>query len=113
MKLNPEYLKPSLPPPTKISVFFVNKLTNSEGRKKFYSTNWSRCDTHETALHRIIKHKLTNVIIIDDTCNLTPETKIGSSKQFPNKDGVTFISREKDKLAYYIPDYSVAIKLLL
>ena len=110
MKLNPEYLKPALPPPTKLSVFFVNKLKNSEERKKFYGTNWSRCDTHETALHRIIKHRLTNVIIIDDTCSLIK--RLGSAKQFPNKDGPTFLIREKDKLAYFVPNYSVAIKLL-
>tara|TARA_R110000787_G_scaffold64770_2_gene146077 strand:- start:107 stop:1444 length:1338 start_codon:yes stop_codon:yes gene_type:complete len=111
MELDPELMKPIQPAPSKITILFVNKLKERENRKKFLNTNWSRCDTHETALHRIIKHQMNNVIIIDDTCTLNV-AKIGNAKQFPNTDGPTFILKEPDKLAYFVPNYSVAIKLL-
>ena len=122
MKLNPEYLAPSLPPQTKLTVFFVNKLIESKNRQKFYDTNWSRCDSHETALHRMIKHRMKNVIIIDDTCELID--KLPSNRPFHKKDGITFLNyqgqgkgiqplNEKMKvLAYYVPDATIAMKLL-
>jgi hypothetical protein len=123
MELNPELLKPELPPVTKITVFFVNKLENSENRKKFFKTNWSRVSSHENALHRITKYQLSNVIIIDDTCIL--KKSIGSSKKYPD-DCITFLNIESDKpkgfydleeeqsqLAYFIPNWKFAHKLLI
>jgi len=131
MEFNPEYLSPVFNK-TSLNVFFVNSLKNSEERKKFYNTNWSRCKSHEDALHRIIKHQLENVIIIDDTCELIK--KLGDSRQFKEKDGITYLnigSKAADlkkgihglelsefnpqsafKLAYYVPDFKVAASVL-
>lgn len=122
MKIDEELLKPALPPETKITVFFVNKLINSENRKKFYDKNWSRVSSHENALHRIIKYQLKNTVVIDDTCKY--KKGLGSSKKYP-KDCITFLNIETDKpkgfydledsqteLAYFIPDWTFALKLL-
>ena len=123
MKIDEELLKPALPPETKITVFFVNKLINSENRKKFYDTNWSRVSSHEDALHRILKYQLINTVVIDDTCKY--KKGLGSSKKYP-KDCITFLNIECDKpngiydltekqseLAYFIPDSTFALKLLI
>tara|TARA_S200002703_G_scaffold4946_1_gene5974 strand:- start:8 stop:1402 length:1395 start_codon:yes stop_codon:yes gene_type:complete len=131
MKLKPEFLKPELPPESKISVFFVNKLNNSKNRQKYFSTNWSRCKSHEEALHRIIKHQMRNVVIIDDIFVLVKN--LGNSKCYP-RDGITFldveyipakqgekekkgvyeynINSKKDKLAYFIPDAKIATRII-
>ena len=128
MELKPEYLQVIQPAETKLSVIYVNKLNDSEKRNKFYSTNWARSETHEAALFRIIRHGLKNVVIIDDTCNLIGAIK--TSKKFHMRDGITFLNYENDTkkhgqwefigkrieegepLAYYVPDNSVAMKIL-
>ena len=112
-----------LPAPTKLTVLFVNKKENSQQRQKFFNTNWSRCSTHQEALHRIIKHSLQNVIVIDDTCELN--RRLGNAKQFTETDGVTYLNVDSDstkgiypydgkslKLAYYIPNFIIASQLL-
>ena len=130
MEIDPEYLKPEFTK-TKLDVFFVNPLKNSEERKKFYDKRWIRCKSHEEALHRIIKHQLENVIIIDDTCELFKN--IGTAKQFTKKDGITYLNMDSDlkkgiydfdiqknnnlpeaiyKSAYYVPDFKVAASVL-
>ncbi len=126
MKLNEELLKPILPGKTKLTVFFVNKLENSENRKKFYNTNWSRVKTHEDALHRIIKYQLINTVVLDDNCNYQDsKNSLGNSKKYPS-DCITFLNVESDKpkgiyplekplqksLAYFIPTWKFALKLL-
>ena len=128
MELQDKYLQVIQPAETKLSVIYVNKLKDSEKRKKFYSTNWARSETHEAALFRIIKHGLKNVVIIDDTCNLIGAIK--TSKKFHMRDGITFLNYENDTkkhgqwefigkrieegqpLAYYVPDSAVAMKIL-
>ena len=130
MEIDPNFLKPEFTE-GKLDVFFVNPKKNSEERKKFLDTNWSRCNSHEEALHRIIKHQLKNVIIIDDTCELV--AKLGTSKQFREKDGITYLNIDSDvkkgihefdiqkinnlpeaiyKSAYYVPDFKVAASVL-
>ena len=112
-----------LPAPTKLTVLFVNKKENSQQRQKFFNTNWSRCSTHQEALHRIIKHSLQNVIVIDDTCELN--RRLGNAKQFTETDGVTYLNVDSEatkgiypydgkslKLAYYIPNFIIASQLL-
>jgi len=125
MDLDPVLMGPELPPSTKLSVFFVNKLKDREKRKKFYPTNWSRCKSHGDAIHRIIKHRMKNTIIIDDTCVL--RKNLGNSKQFTERDGITYLNitpENKKKgqrpfsgivpeaLAYYVPDHLTACRLL-
>jgi hypothetical protein len=127
MELDPVLLKPLPAPETKVSVFFVNKLKDKEQRKKYFDKTWSRCATHEDALHRIIKHDMKNVIISDDVFELTKKTT-GSSSQFTEKDGITFldnpnaskrtrgihpITEKRDKLVYYIPNRKIAIDILI
>lgn len=122
MELTPELLQPEIPV-TKISVFFVNNLKDRENRKKFFETNWSRVATHEDALHRIIKHQMKNVIVIDDTCNLIKS--IGNHKNYPT-DCITFLNVESDKpkgvyplekamnsLSYFIPTWQYALKIII
>lgn len=127
MELDPVLLKPLPAPETKVSVFFINKLKDKEQRKKYFDKTWSRCATHEDALHRIIKHDMKNVIISDDVFELTKKTT-GSSSQFTKKDGITFLdnpndiklkkgihplTEKRDKLVYYIPNRKVAIDILI
>ena len=131
MELDPELLKPLKPPESKITVMFVNKFSDSEERKKFYDKNWSRCATHEDALHRIIKHNMKNVIITDDVFDLIKKTT-GASSQFKMRDGITFLDNpnsgnegenltkgihpmktKRDKLVYFIPDVKIAIDILI
>ena len=138
IELDPVYLAPVFNK-TSLSVFFINPLKNSEERKKFYDTNWSRCKSHEDALNRIIKHQLENVIIIDDNCELVKS--LGTARQFSKKDGITYLNigskaadlapeaplrakgihdlelaefnpQSASKLAYYIPDFKVAASVL-
>ena len=111
------------PPETKITVIFINKLENSEARQKYFTTNYVRCSSHTSAIKRIIKHKLKNVIVIDDT--FVSSRYIGNSKQFTKKDGITFLNivsdnlkgiydleTEQSDLAYYIPDSHIAEMML-
>ena len=124
LPIDPELLKIHHPPDTKLTVMFVNKLEDSLSRQKFFTKNYVRCSSHEKALHRIVKHSLKNIIIIDDKFNNI--RTIGNSKQFIKKDGITFLNIEsKNKkgiydletsqkdLAYYVPDKNIAEAMLL
>ena len=125
MELDPELLRPILPSENKISVFFINKLEDSEKRKKYYTSNWSHCYTHEEALNRIIKHNMKNVIICDDDFDMIKKTP-GDIKKFKHRDGITFldnlkelpkgihpISERRNKLVYFVPDSQIAVKLMI
>jgi len=125
MKLDPELLKPIPASVHNTSVFFINKLVDSEKRKKYYTSSWSHCYTHEEALTRIIKHNMKNVIITDDNFDMIKKTP-GDVKKFKFRDGITFldnlkelpkgihpISEKRDKLVYFVPDSQIAVKLLV
>tara|TARA_R100001480_G_scaffold816_1_gene2404 strand:+ start:2719 stop:4095 length:1377 start_codon:yes stop_codon:yes gene_type:complete len=123
MKLDPVLLKPKLPPDTKLTIMYVNKLKDRVNRRKFFDKTWARCENHENALSRIIRHNMKNVIIIDDVCELIG--KLGTSNQFTEKDGITYLNIKTDRkgkgieecnerskvLAVYIPDAMVAARL--
>lgn len=123
MELNPALLNPEQPPESKIRVFFVNKLEDSVKRQAYYNTNWSRVSSHEEGLHRIIKHRLSNIVLIDDDQRLVKN--LGNSKKY-NKDGITFLNVAKLEtkgiynletkveggLAYLIPNWKIALSIL-
>ena len=123
MELDPELLKPLPAASTKNTVFFVNKSKDTENRIKFLPTNWSRCATHQDALHRMTKHQLKNVIIVDDVCELI---KMVPSSKFTEKNGITILNisdasakkgisiceTKSEVLAYYVPDWQTAQRLL-
>ncbi len=122
-ELDPSLISPDQPPDTKLRVMFVNKIDDSQKRKKYYNTNWNRISSYEEGLHRIIKHQLKNIVIIDDDFVLIKS--LGNSKKF-NKDGITFLNVAKKEtkgnyelqnkveggLAFYVPTWQIALRLL-
>jgi len=122
-ELDPVLLKRKLPPVTKNTVMYVNKLKDRKNRVKFFDKNWARCETHEDALYRMIKHQMNNVIIIDDTCEIIG--KVPTTSKFTKKDGITILNIEPEgkkgihpyktkmkELAYYVPSWEIALRLL-
>ncbi len=123
MELDPNLFKADIAPETMLRVFFINKVDDREKRQKYIKTNWNRISSLNEGLHRIIKHQLKNVIIITDDYKL--KNKIGNSKQFTQKDGITILNEDgigdsgiqnleeiKNLDCIYIPNFTEALKLL-
>ena len=111
MDLDPELMKSEPPPETLLRVFFINKLEKRQKRQKYIQTRWSRVESFDDGLRRIIKHDLKNIILINDNYELIK--RLGNSKKF-KKDGITILNDNSQTglECIYIPNSEQALNLI-